>query len=208
MPLLIHQQIDTAAKLGVWRIEEPELFFREETGLVSAISHPRKRLQHLAGRFLLKKLEPTFPLHAIRIGPSGKPLTEDSLFHFSLSHCGYYVAAILSPHGQMGIDIEQVQNRILTLRQKFLTQEEEALLAQHFPAEANAFTFGWSVKEAVYKWNGEGLVDFRQHIRIEAVACQNNVWNVSCRFLKTGNELLQVAGFMLDGHFLSYILTR
>jgi hypothetical protein len=208
MPLLIYQQLDTAAKLGVWRIEEPELFFREHTGLVSAISHPRKRLQHLAGRFLLKELEPSLSLQAIQPGPSGKPLAQDGAFHFSLSHCGYYVAAILSPSGPVGIDIEQVQSRIRTLRHKFLNPEEEALLAQHIPGEAEAFTFGWSVKEAVYKWNGEGLVDFRQHMRIEAVQYQNEVWIASCRFLKNGNEILQVSGFTLDGHFLAYVLGR
>lgn len=207
MPLLIHQQLDNAAKLGVWHIEEPESFFREHTGLASAISHPRKKLQHLAGRFLLKELEPSLSLHAIRTGPSGKPLTEDSVFHFSLSHCGYYVAAILSPQGNVGIDIEKVQRRILTLRQKFLTAEEELLMLENIPNEAEAFTFGWAVKEALYKWNGEGLVDFREHMRIEGVQCRDGGWQASCRFLKNGNEKINASASLFAGHVLAYVMS-
>ena len=147
MPLLIEQHIDNAAKIGVWRIEEPELFFTAQTGLDPAIQHPRKRIQHLAARFLLNQLEPSISLQAIRSAPSGKPLTESEDFHFSLSHCGNYTAAIVSSSQKVGIDIEQIQTRILKLRQKFLMPEEELLLTQNIHGEAEAYTFGWAIKE-------------------------------------------------------------
>lgn len=206
MPLLIQQQIDNAAKLGVWRIEEPESFFLGRTGLQPEIRHPRKRLQHLAGRLLLQELEPRLSIRDIRIAAAGKPLSPDGPFHFSISHCGGYAAAIVSRDLTVGIDIEQVQPRILGLRQKFLSGDEESLLLAALPDPAAAFTFGWAVKESVYKWNGEGPVDFREHIRIDSVRAEGSQQIATCRFLKSGEKKLQAAGFSFDDHMLCRIM--
>jgi hypothetical protein len=50
MPLVYQQNINASTKLGVWHIEEPEAFFLEQVPLQREITHPNKRLQHLAGR--------------------------------------------------------------------------------------------------------------------------------------------------------------
>ncbi len=96
MPLFYQHNINQTAKLAVWNITEPEDFFLKKVRLQKEIHHPHKRLQHLAGRYLLQLLNPGFPLHLIEIADSNKPLLANEEFHFSISHCGDFAAAIVS----------------------------------------------------------------------------------------------------------------
>ena len=73
MALFYQHNINESTKLGIWKIEEPEEFFLAEVPLNRAITHPHKRLQHLAGRYLLKYLFPDFPYTEIVIADTRKP---------------------------------------------------------------------------------------------------------------------------------------
>ena len=88
MPLVYQQNINPFTKLGVWHINEPESFFISEVPLQREITHPHKRLQHLAGRYLLKALFPGFPYELIKVADTRKPFLENEAYHFSISHCG------------------------------------------------------------------------------------------------------------------------
>ncbi|HVZ96535.1 MAG TPA: hypothetical protein VG847_06655, partial [Chitinophagaceae bacterium] len=88
MPLFYQHNINGNTRLAVWHIDEDENFFLGKVHLQKKISHPHKRLQHLAGRYLLQLLDPEFPLHSIAIADSNKPWLADASFHFSISHCG------------------------------------------------------------------------------------------------------------------------
>ena len=50
MPVFFQQQINESTRLGVWKIEETEAFFKGNVPLHREVTHPKKRLQHLAGR--------------------------------------------------------------------------------------------------------------------------------------------------------------
>lgn len=100
MALFYAQTIDEATKLAVWHIEEPESFFLEKVPLSRNITHPVKRCQHLAGRYLLQYLFPDFPVWLIQIADTRKPYLTDDPFHFSISHCGAYAAAIVSTQNE------------------------------------------------------------------------------------------------------------
>ena len=67
MPLVYQQNINAVTKMGVWHITETEDFFLQQVPLQKEITHWHKRLQHLAGRYLLKELYPGFPLELIKI---------------------------------------------------------------------------------------------------------------------------------------------
>ena len=73
MALFFQQNINQSSKLAIWKIEEPELFYTELVTMISIISHPHKRLQHLAGRYLLPFLFADFPHNAIEIAETRKP---------------------------------------------------------------------------------------------------------------------------------------
>ena len=163
MPVFFQHQINESTRLGIWKIEETEAFFRGNVPVHRDVTHPHKRLQHLAGRFLLQYLFPDFPYELITVADTRKPFIPDERYHFSISHCGDYAAAIVSRTNRVGIDIEIPVEKLERIRHKFLSPKEEA----RFPALQSAnhlvyLTQLWSTKEAVYKWYGLGKVDFRE----------------------------------------------
>src|SRR5438270_10925403 len=103
MPMFYQHTINDTTKLGLWHIAETESFFLQKVPLKRDITHWLKRLQHLAGRYLLQELFPGFPHHLIEIADTRKPFLPNEEYHFSISHCGEYAAAIVSKHDRVGI---------------------------------------------------------------------------------------------------------
>jgi len=58
VPIFFQQQVNDSTRLGIWKIEETEEFFKANVPQHRDVTHPHKRLQHLAGRFLLQYLFP------------------------------------------------------------------------------------------------------------------------------------------------------
>src|SRR6266700_3640257 len=112
MPIIYQNNINEHTKLAVWHITEPESFFLQRVPLKKEVSHPHKRLQHLAGRYLLPALFADFPLEAIRVADTRRPFLDNEQYHFSISHCGNYAAAIVSATQRVGVDIEDITPRI------------------------------------------------------------------------------------------------
>ncbi len=166
MPLFYQQNINVTTKLAIWKIEETEDFFLQNVSLLQKINHPHKRLQHLAGRYLLKFLFPNFPNNEIIIADTNKPFLLNEQYHFSISHCGNYAAAIAGTNKRVGIDIELPSQKIENIVTKFLNKEE---LLQFFPSIINKqlLTVLWCAKEAVFKWWSYGSVDFKNQIHLQ-----------------------------------------
>ncbi|MES1219401.1 MAG: 4-phosphopantetheinyl transferase, partial [Bacteroidota bacterium] len=127
MPVFFQHQINDTTRLGIWKIEETEEFFKNNVPQHRDVTHPRKRLQHLAGRFLLQFLAPDFPYELIQIAETRKPFLPNDMYHFSISHCGDYAAAIVSKDKRVGIDIEIPKQKIERISEKFLSQEEHGV---------------------------------------------------------------------------------
>ena len=164
--------------MGIWHIREPESFFLEKVPLKKNVSHPSKRLQHLAGRYLLPFLFPDFPLEEILIADTRKPFLKSEKYHFSISHCGQYAAAIVSNRSRVGVDIELITPRIEAVAQKFLTEDEAQFFNEDYAmfldqwglrgrVHQEFLTLIWSAKEAIFKWYGMGELDFRRNMQLE-----------------------------------------
>ena len=128
MPLFFQQVIDDSTKLALWKIEEEEAFFSQHVPLQRSITHPHKRLQHLAGRYLLKYLFPDFPIALIQVADTRKPYLRGEDYHFSISHCGDYAGVIVSKNRKVGMDIELFTPKIEKIAHKFVTDAEWARL--------------------------------------------------------------------------------
>ena len=182
MSLFYQHPINAITKLGIWKIEEPEGFFLKKVPLQREITHPHKRLQHLAGRYLLQYLFPDFPYEEILIADTRKPYLPYEQYHFSISHCGDYAAAIVSSEQRVGIDIEMVSERVSKISHKFLhTTESDFIRKQSNEHDSHPdhqttrqLTVAWSAKEAVFKWWGWGGIDFSEHILLEPFSPGNN----------------------------------
>lgn len=166
MPLFYQQDINQDTRLAVWEICEVESFFLEKVSLKREITHPQKRLQHLAGRYLLGYLFPDFPAELIEIADTRKPFLPDEQYHFSISHCGNFAAAIVSRSERVGIDVELLTPRVEKIKHKFLHPEELQMVDHANIDRIQLLTLLWSAKEAMFKWWGNGDVDFSEVLRI------------------------------------------
>lgn len=168
MPLFYQQNINDTTRLAIWKIEETEEYFSGTVPVQREITHAHKRLQHLVGRYLLRFLFPDFPYHEIEIATTRKPFLPNEQYHFSISHCGDYAAAIVSKTNRVGVDVEMATERVMKIAKKFLHKEEISNFKfQISNTNIQHLTLLWSCKEAIFKWWGNGEVDFSEMIRIE-----------------------------------------
>ncbi len=185
MPIFFQQQINEFTRLGIWKIEETEAFFQSNVPQHRAVTHPHKRLQHLAGRYLLQYLFPGFPYNMVQIADTKKPFLPNDDFHFSISHCGDYAAAIVSTQHRVGVDVEIPTDKVAAIKEKFLSPDELQLLPNQ--QDINWLTICWSAKESVFKWYGNGKVDFKQHIQFNKLQVDTN--SIDCLFTKNNTPL-------------------
>ena len=174
MPLFYHDTPAEDIRLAIWQITEQEDFFLAKVPLSKVIQHPHKRKQHLAGRYLLAFLAPDFPIGEIAIADSKKPYLRDDKYHFSISHCGDYAAAILSKTKRVGIDIEIFDPKILRIQHKFLSNKELDFIRQEKQNPLSLYTTLWCAKEAIYKWFSFGRVNFKENIQLSSFLFKND----------------------------------
>lgn len=159
----IFKQYDKAdARITIWKIEEPEAFFSRHTGLQSDKKGEIRRLEHLAGRFLLQQAVPGLSQDQIVVSPLGKPFLRDGNLHFSISHSFPFVGVVVDAVKEVGIDVQTLQDKIHRLQHKFLSAEEQVLCEQ----QTGKITLAWAAKEAAFKRYGLGAVDFIRHMPI------------------------------------------
>ena len=212
MPLVYQQNINEATRIAVWHITENEDFFCRKVMLSNAITHPHKRLQHLAGRYLLTELYDNFPLELIKIADTRKPFLADEAFHFSISHCGDYVAAIVSKVNRVGVDIEVISEKVQKIKDKFLSVEEQQMIGKilHLPASIShlqLLTLAWSIKETMFKWYGAGAIDFKEHLNLKEISLLENEFIAHCIFSKNGRVELKPHGLIFNNNFLTWLVT-
>jgi phosphopantetheinyl transferase len=188
MPVFFQHIINDTTRLGIWKIEENEEFFKGNVPQHRDVTHPHKRLQHLAGRFLLQFMFPDFPYELIQIADTRKPYLPNEQYHFSISHCGDFAAAIVSKDKRVGIDIEIPVEKIGKIAEKFISKEEKDFFKVQFLApDFQLLTLLWSSKESVFKWYGDGGVDFRENILLKQKHEGNET--IDCFFTKNQQPL-------------------
>ena len=206
MPVVYQKHINHNTKLAIWHITEEELFFLENKIIVQReIIHPHKRLQHLAGRLLLKELEPNFPLESILLAETRKPFLEDELFHFSISHCSDYAATIISTDERVGVDIEKISIKAEKVKHKFLSEQEQEMMQSLSIFNTDYITLAWSIKESIYKWVGDGGLDFIKHICIDNIAVKENAGIAQCRILKNNSIEIPVHFIFFEDYSFAWV---
>jgi len=211
--IFFQHTINDDIKLGIWKIEEQEDFFLRNVPLKREVNHPYKRLQHLAGRFLLPVLFDDFPLEEIKVADTRKPFLHDEQYHFSITYCGNYAAAIASGTSRVGIDIELITPRLLGIQPKFLNEEEYGYIEQwvDFPKiYLELVTMLWSAKEAIYKWYGEGKLNFKEDMRLKgSIIYEADNWiTMQFHFSKAGiAKELTVNAKTMSGLVLAYVVS-
>ena len=212
MPLFYQHNINESTKLAIWHITEGEDFFLEKVPLKRDVSHAQKRLQHLAGRYLLTELFADFPLEAILIADTRKPYLPDEKYHFSISHFGHYAAAIVSSTKRVGVDVEKAGPTIEKIRNKFLSDKESAIAFEGIEKSGHRLrqlTLLWSAKESIFKWYSLGKVNFKEHICwTEPYFVRTNGLGELCfEFRKEGSIPLSVYFKFFEDLVLTFVYT-
>ena len=214
MALLFLGPFNQASQVAIWHTtENPEELLTqlslnpEDMARYEEMSNPNRKRQWLGCRLALKTILQTKELD-IRYDKNGKPGLATHPGNISFSHCGEYAAAIYAPSSAVGIDLEEIRERIRKLASRFLSQKEMELQRAENPE--TFFTLCWSCKEAAYKIHGDPGIDLKHDIIIEAIdylcKVQGNV-KVSIRHpekeYRIGISFLQMNPFIVSGAVLT-----
>lgn len=158
-------------RVAFWKItEEEETLMQmyapgaEEENFICGLKGERKR-HYLASRLLCNAF---FPDCKIEKDEYGKPHLQPGNSNISWSHSGEYAAFISNQFEATGIDIEQINSRILRIQDKFCNASDvQAIHPEHV---TESLLIIWAAKESMYKLYGKKEVDFRKHMTVEKFA--------------------------------------
>lgn len=176
MSFIPYDTNDTNIKLGIWEVEEGEMFFLTQLKMyehewcrLEKIMHPQKRLEWLSSRLIIKKLlriEHDQRVESLN-ADNGKPYLSNNSHNISYSHSDKYSAAIASPAHEVGIDIEYLHRR-RNLKTRFLFMNDDELkMFDHFQEDFRYFILIWSAKETLYKIISQRGISFKNHLSVQ-----------------------------------------
>jgi len=162
-------------RYGVWEMDAEQ---QDVDDLPSGFTVPDFKAAHRRTEYIsVRKLALAMGVDPADIDytVSGKPLLRSlPETHISISHSRNYAAFMVSKQAYTGIDIEEFSERILRVRSRFMSEEEESKLRQLFvgqahPAEAEliALYLHWCSKEAMYKALDIPSLDFKQDLKVD-----------------------------------------
>jgi 4'-phosphopantetheinyl transferase len=172
MGFIIKNTEDINAIWGVWEVTEPletlldglimSDFDKKEFEL---ISHPTRMFEWVGARKALQNLVHEFGLvyRGIRKEANGKSYLVDNAAHISISHTKGFAAVMIHKNISVGIDIEQLKEKIEVIAHKFIATDEFSFIDKNM----GKLTIAWCAKEAVYKSIGVDGISFKDHIRLD-----------------------------------------
>jgi 4'-phosphopantetheinyl transferase len=177
MPLHSIQLLGSGARLGLWHLDETAAQLwpllpnpAAYQLLLPVTADATRQAQWLGGRVLMHELLAA-TVQTASSSPTAIHLANDATGRphlpgwpeaaVSLSHSGEWVAALLAPTGQAGIDVELVRDKAQQLARRFLSEEELATLQG---APPSCYSLLWSAKETLYKLAARRGLIFREHL--------------------------------------------
>jgi len=163
MPLSFIKQLDSGATLGLWELSEP--LAELESALQSVIgtaayeklNHELRKREWLGARVLMKAMdlstELSYTEHGKPFYPRGPKI--------SLTHSRDYIAIITHPKNEVGIDVQEIVEKVARIKHKFCNEKELS-----WAKSKEDFTLIWSAKEAVFKIK-EKDIHFKEDILVE-----------------------------------------
>jgi len=174
MPLIKIHHTGKQSAWALWFISEgeDEISSVLKEKLENNIIHPIKRREWLAGRMILQQLTKHFGLEYQGTAKDelGKPYLKNLPHHISLSHSYPYVAAQIDLHQEIGIDLEQPKQKLLTIAHRILAPGELKDAGQ----DVVKHCVYWCAKESMYKAYGKKGLFFSDHLHVEPFTLKNS----------------------------------
>lgn len=202
MPLI---QRHPSLLLGVWKIEETvsELLSMLEgegfyTSSLESFRTENRKKEWLATRVLLKEL--LGEELRITYEEDGSPyLSEAPDMMISISHTKGYVAVYCCENKRVGVDIEYLSDRVVKIKNKFLSEEELSCI--DLADEAKHLLIYWCAKETLFKLIRQTGVDFCRHLHIEPFPLQKEGF-VQVRETKTSKAEVFKLAYIITPEFV------
>ena len=204
---------DYHSRIGVWQITETEEELRalssvpsDELEEISYIKSESLRKQKLAVRALLDALfeEKVYLSHH----DNGKPYIENSSMNISITHTNRYVAVILNPTEEVGIDCESLDRDFSAVKKKALSEDEIEEVDDIDEEKRNEqLAIYWCAKEAIYKKLSQYKVDFAEQIEIDECRMRGEGELDATFTAKDGyEEDLELEYITFDRHVLVWVV--
>jgi len=171
MALYLKKELDDDARIYVWEITETEEELMATTAVpdneleeLSYTKSEARRKEKLAERALLNEIFP----EKLYLGhhDNGKPYLQNTAIEISISHTNRFVAILLSPDENLGIDIESLDRDFSAVEKKALSEDELEDLEDDRKKNLQLAIY-WCAKEAIYKRMSISGVDFAEQIEVE-----------------------------------------
>lgn len=182
-------------QIAIWEIRESlnELIQSSKNLDVSKFKTEKRKKEFLSSRLLVNEL---LPNTSISYNTYGSPEINSNHF-ISISHSKDLAAIIISKN-KVGLDIEQISEKPLKLSSKFISKD------RHNHLSKEKATLIWCCKEAIYKWNQKGNINFISDIKISPFVIKNQGQLIA----KFKNQKLTLRYKKIDTHFLAYVCER
>jgi len=200
MAIAYRQQVDDDTEFAIWKIEEEadelygQLQLNEgEKAYYEHLGIGKRKLHWLSTRVLLRKLLRTEDYIDCKVDIHGKPYLVNVPYHISLSHSFDYAAVMISKTNPVGIDIEQVKEKVERIAHKFMRPEELAFISDD--KKIDQLYVCWCAKEAVYKCYGQKEVSFADDIVLEPFTFEGH-GNVKAQLRRGAKTLDYYVGYL------------
>lgn len=187
MPILNKWEYNGAA-CGIWKVTETVgelrslLTEKSVSDDFSEYKSASRQLEYLAVRVLL--LDVLGRECRISHYDSGKPYLQDYDAKISISHTKGYVAVMIHPYKEVGIDIEYHSDRVKKVISRFIGVEEMSLIEEKLRSVCseeerdrltlNMYLLFWSAKETMFKMMDASEVDFISHLHVNSVSLSDS----------------------------------
>ncbi len=195
--------------IGVWHLTEAETYFTPNLNKIvsgienlNSITHPKRRTEWLAGRWLVFELASrrNMLFKGIWTDKFNKPHLVADNATISISHAAPYVVAIINTKAPCGIDVEQIRSKLAPLAPKFLNQQELILGGN----DLTKLAVLWGAKEALYKLHGRKSLIFKENLAIEEFKSSTATSWTFTGLINIDNEHEKY--YMKAGRFNDYVL--
>jgi len=169
MPLTRILHPDSKTRIALWNVTETLEVLKDkmilEEHYQDALEIRQKEV--LSVRCLLKNLLGA-DFKGLSYDEHRKPALIDCNQELSISHSKNWVAVLLHEDKRVGLDLELISPRIAKLQRKFMDNTELVEIGEDLVKT----TLVWSAKEAMYKYYGRKLLDFKHHLFVQDVPNQ------------------------------------
>lgn len=175
-----HDYSDDNAVILCWKYSDEDKFNVDELiepeNLERAKEyHPKKLIEHLMIRQMLKML---LPDHKILYKTIGEPYLWPNSAQISITH-SFPFASLAVSKNRVGIDLEKISPKILRIKNKFL-HESELEWTKNNEHEVELLTIIWVIKEGLYKVHPSKYWSLNKHYQVYPFDI-NNISEIKCR---------------------------